>query len=118
MPQPVPFMDASHRVNWNTALPWSTKRALTFLSRAAWFKETKWYLAGGTALALHEGHRQSVDLDFFTKEENFSPAKLTRHFTKNIWKTDILREGTLYGTLYDAKVSFIAYPLEFLALKG
>ncbi len=28
----------------------------------------KFYLARGTALALHLGHRQSDDLDFFTSE--------------------------------------------------
>ena len=27
------------------------------------------YLAGGTAVALHLGHRMSVDFDFFTSEE-------------------------------------------------
>lgn len=27
----------------------------------------QFYLAGGTALALHLGHRQSRDLDFFTR---------------------------------------------------
>jgi len=30
-------------------------------------------LAGGTALALQTGHRQSVDLDFFTPRKDFSP---------------------------------------------
>ncbi|MBK7852814.1 MAG: nucleotidyl transferase AbiEii/AbiGii toxin family protein [Bacteroidetes bacterium] len=29
----------------------------------------KFYLVGGTALALHLGHRISVDLDFFTSKE-------------------------------------------------
>jgi len=28
-----------------------------------------YYLAGGTALALHLGHRTSIDLDFFTETE-------------------------------------------------
>ncbi len=32
-------------------------------------------LYGGTALALHLGHRQSVDFDFFSRE-HFDPAKL------------------------------------------
>jgi hypothetical protein len=27
------------------------------------------YLAGGTAVALHLGHRRSVDLDWFTPEQ-------------------------------------------------
>jgi hypothetical protein len=29
----------------------------------------KSYLGGGTAIALHIGHRQSVDLDWFTQSE-------------------------------------------------
>jgi hypothetical protein len=33
------------------------------------------YLAGGTALALHLGHRRSVDFDFF-RPESFDPAEL------------------------------------------
>lgn len=28
----------------------------------------EFYLAGGTALALHLGHRKSVDLDLFTQK--------------------------------------------------
>ena len=31
------------------------------------------YLAGGTALALHLGHRYSVDLDWFTAEPFADP---------------------------------------------
>ncbi len=31
---------------------------------------SRFYLAGGTALSLHLGHRQSIDLDFFTPSED------------------------------------------------
>lgn len=41
------------------------KDVLPFLGA---FKED-WYLAGGTALALQLGHRDSVDFDFFTEGE-------------------------------------------------
>ena len=87
-----------------------TKRALTFLSQQEWLKYTKWYLAGGTALALHAGHRQSFDHDFFTPSNNFSTTTLLKHFSKNQWTTDIAREGTVYGRLLDTRVSFISYP--------
>lgn len=33
------------------------------------------YLAGGTAVALHLGHRQSVDLDWFTTEAFDDPHR-------------------------------------------
>ena len=50
----------------------------------------KYYLAGGTSLALQIGHRDSIDFDFFTKddidtqnlfteiEENFKGAKIEK----------------------------------------
>jgi len=44
-----------------------TVRAIELVSDIPIIKNA--YLAGGTALALHLGHRISVDLDFFTKEE-------------------------------------------------
>ena len=39
------------------------------------------YLSGGTALALHLGHRESEDLDFFTKR-NFEPLILQEKLAK------------------------------------
>ncbi len=47
------------------------KRILLNLSK---FKG-RFYLAGGTALALHLGHRDSIDFDFFTQQE-FDENKL------------------------------------------
>jgi len=34
---------------------------------------TRFYLAGGTALALHLGHRRSIDLDFFSELDQVRP---------------------------------------------
>lgn len=106
-------MDASHKqiINWQTALlPRQTLRALNYLSKQSWLKRCEWYLAGGTALALHAGHRVSVDLDFFIPKKEFSAAGLLKHLPKSAWTTDVLKEGTIYGRLLGAKVSFIAYP--------
>ncbi|HLD69461.1 MAG TPA: nucleotidyl transferase AbiEii/AbiGii toxin family protein, partial [Candidatus Omnitrophota bacterium] len=98
-------------MNWQlNMLPRATKRALQFLSQQKWLKTSHWYLAGGTALALQVGHRQSVDLDFFTQDKEFSINELLKHFPEKIWTSDIVREGTIYGRLLGAKVSFIAYP--------
>lgn len=91
-------------------LPKATRRALEFLAAQTWLRQSPWYLAGGTALALHVGHRQSLDLDFFTPRDDFSQPVLLRHFPPDVWTTDIARAGTIYGTLFDAKASFIAYP--------
>lgn len=106
-------MASPHRtdVKWHFAvLPSATKRALDVLAKAVWLRRNGWYLAGGTALALQAGHRSSVDLDFFLQKSDFSIGKLLKHFKKGVWETDILREGTIYGKLVNAKTSFIAYP--------
>lgn len=98
-------------IAWHTnALPKETKQALDFLSKMPWLKRSGWYLAGGTALTLQIGHRASVDLDFFTPSKDFASGKLIARFPTKAWKTDIIREGTVYGKLLGAKVSFIAYP--------
>ena len=47
------------------------------------------YLAGGTALALHLGHRESVDLDFFS-QERFDGATLKKELSRfgEVWGVD------------------------------
>src|SRR3989338_5513261 len=103
---------ASQQVNWHyETLPNQTKKALDFLSGEKWLKESKWYLAGGTALALQVGNRKSVDLDFFTTDRDFDGRKLLANFIGNQdWQTDVEEKNTIYGTFCGAKVSFIAYP--------
>ena len=44
------------------------KERLSILPLLEPFKN-RFYLAGGTALALHLGHRDSIDFDFFTQDE-------------------------------------------------
>ncbi len=72
------------------------------------------YLAGGTGLALHYGHRISVDLDFFT-QKIFEPRELATllsakgDFIQNGWE-----KGTLHGIFEGAKVSFLYYPYRLL----
>jgi Nucleotidyl transferase AbiEii toxin, Type IV TA system len=105
-------MDApsQKKITWHVeSLPPPTSKALVFLSTQSWLKKSIWYLAGGTALALQAGHRSSVDLDFFTAKSSFHAPSLLRHFKTN-WKTTVLEEGTVYGELHRAKVSFLSYP--------
>ena len=45
-----------------------TKIMLSIAARVRTELDTRWYLAGGTALALQIGHRTSVDLDYFIRE--------------------------------------------------
>src|SRR3989338_6995526 len=92
-------------------LPRATQRVFLYCAKSQLFKQHRWYLAGGTALALQAGHRQSVDLDFFTTLKTFNELSLERSL-KNTgkWVSTHRERGTLYGTLLKAKMSFIAYP--------
>lgn len=75
------------------------------------------YLAGGTALALQLGHRESIDLDFFCLS-NFSNQELKEELNK-IGKVKIISEdiGTLYIILDKVKVSFLDYPYKLIFKK-
>lgn len=95
--------------HWGT-LPKATKKALDFLSKRSFLSKNKWYLAGGTALALQAGHRQSVDLDFFTELPSFTSSSVLRHFRGKDWKSIFDEDKTIYGEFMGAKLSFIAYP--------
>ncbi len=103
---------ASRKINWHyETLPANTKKALDFFSMEKWIKESDWYLAGGTALALQAGNRKSFDLDFFTTDKDFDEKKLLiRFIDNNDWITDVEEKNTVYGQLFKAKVSFFAYP--------
>lgn len=69
------------------------------------------YLAGGTALALHIGHRKSVDLDYFINKD-FDTVQLKNQIlaNKSFTKVEILFEekNTLWTLIDDVKVSFIS----------
>jgi len=93
-------------------LPQETKKAFDFLSSQNWLNDSGWYLAGGTALALQADHRKSFDLDFFRIERKLGTKKVLEKFSNNQdWRTSFDEENTVYGELYGAKVSFIAYSL-------
>jgi len=50
-------------------------------------------------------------LDFFTTKPAFDSKTILVNFLNNSdWKTNFVEETTIYGELFGAKVSFIAYP--------
>ncbi len=102
----------AQKIDWHfKTLPPYTKRALDFLSLQNWLKDSNWYLAGGTALALSAGHRKSLDLDFFNTQKDIDNDDLLSNFLENKdWSTSLNKKNTIYGELLGAKVSFIAYP--------
>ena len=103
---------SSNSINWHyETLPTETKQALDFLSQEKWLEDSGWYLAGGTALSLQSGNRKSYDLDFFTQQKDFDEKGLLAKFAENKnWATNVEEKNTIYGELFNAKVSFIAYP--------
>ncbi|MCX5977024.1 MAG: nucleotidyl transferase AbiEii/AbiGii toxin family protein [Coprothermobacterota bacterium] len=104
---------SSRSMNWHyEILSPQTKKALDFLSEEAWLAESKWYLAGGTALALQAGTRKSFDLDFFTSESEFDGETLLANFLMTPdWRTEWVKKNTIYGELFGSKISFLANPL-------
>lgn len=74
---------------------------------------TQWqfYLGGGTALALHFGHRHSIDLDWFTGERISDPLGLAQKIRdKGVpLVSGQVEQGTLHATVSGVRVSFLEY---------
>ncbi|MDR3220036.1 MAG: nucleotidyl transferase AbiEii/AbiGii toxin family protein [Dysgonamonadaceae bacterium] len=86
----------------------STLELLKTLMRDEWL--SSFYLVGGTNLALHLGHRTSIDLDLFS-EISFNSADLETYLkTKYRFQTKLLLENTVQGYINDIKVDLLSYP--------
>lgn len=68
------------------------------------------YLAGGTALALMYGHRQSEDFDWFLSE-NFDPGKLPA-LLEPFGEVTVAEThaGTFHGWIDGIRVTWLHYP--------
>jgi len=84
--------------HWEALTP-ATQDNFHLLSRQKILK--KYYLAGGTGLALHFGHRISVDLDFFSDDVNAVASDERAEIRA------ILDDPTLQIT-YDKDATFVA----------
>jgi hypothetical protein len=71
----------------------------------------QFYLGGGTALAIHLGHRRSVDFDWFTRERIADPLQLARDLNDQdiAFVTGNMERGTLHGSVSGVQVSFLEY---------
>jgi hypothetical protein len=89
-----------------------TKRVLEKIAKSPIASE--FYLAGGTALAIQLGHRESIDLDWFSEIE-FLNSKVKEELS-GVGKFELTseEEGTVHGTADDVKVSFLRYPYKLL----
>lgn len=72
------------------------------------------YLAGGSALALHLGHRHSEDFDFFTPDI-FDPHLLSSQLSKlGDFKEEFAKGITLLGEFHEIKFSCFKYDYPLL----
>lgn len=87
-----------------------TKKQIKLLEQLAFLEKYGFYLAGGTALAIHLGHRASVDFDFYTSK-TFDFKKLQVLLEKKFEKVTLLQkdEGTLIVKINDIVVGFFEY---------
>ena len=85
-----------------------TKRVLEKIGKSEITSD--FYLAGGTALAIHLGHRESIDLDWFSSQE-FSNARI-KEILAQLGNFSLVgeEEGTIHGLVDNVKVSFFHYP--------
>lgn len=71
------------------------------------------YLAGGTAVALYIGHRQSIDFDLFTDSDLKLKSIKNKLATRNV-QYKILHEAydQLHILTNDVKITFFNYPFD------
>jgi len=96
--------------------------SLALLGKSGLLKDT--YLAGGSALALHLGHRYSLDFDFFTPK-SFDAKQFVIELSKlGDFKKETIKVDTILGSFNGIKFSYFHYsypliekPNKFLNLK-
>jgi hypothetical protein len=98
-------------------LPKNAKKSLALIGKSGFLKNA--YLAGGTALALQLGHRESVDFDFFTTQA-FNETVTVQRLKKLLPDFFLERKEwrTILGYVGKTRFSyfFYEYPLQFKTL--
>ena len=95
-----------NRLHWEALEP-EAREAFAIVSRA--LAGGDYYLAGGTALALMEGHRVSVDLDIFTERMRNAEHVLDRFRGQVPLSVTSLEAKTVYVDVLGVQVSVIEY---------
>lgn len=105
-------MAALIQPHWEALTP-DTQAALRLAGELSFIH--RFYLAGGTGLALHMGHRFSVDLDFFSDQPD-AVGPTERDALRRAWADASLSitydsDGTYVATWRGVGVSFFRLPL-------
>jgi hypothetical protein len=105
-------MESMSQPHWEALTP-ATRQAFAQVARLPFI--TSFYLAGGTGLALHLGHRFSVDLDFFSPDEA-AVGPDQRDALRLLLNDPSLaitydKDGTFVATWQGVGVSFFRLPL-------
>jgi len=78
----------------------------------------EFYLAGGTALALQIGHRESVDFDFFSSHPLDTEVMIKRLSTlfgeKSVTVTQVEKNTLSFILRAEIKISFMTYEYELI----
>ncbi|HQE93014.1 MAG TPA: nucleotidyl transferase AbiEii/AbiGii toxin family protein [Anaerolineae bacterium] len=108
-------MAALTPVFWETGTP-TMREVLTFIGQCTF--APRFYLAGGTALALRLGHRRSVDLDFFSNTDEIGQQTRREILdTLSPLRPQALEdvEGNLLLEIHNMHVGFFGYSYPLLA---
>lgn len=105
-------MDNQGKVWHRGAIASEAERTLLDLHRRSLLGE--FYLAGGTGLALHIGHRRSIDLDFFNSN-TFDEDKLLKKVEQMTGVSLVEKDTqTIHASIQGTKVSFLGYDYPML----
>lgn len=79
----------------------------------------EFYLVGGTAIALHIGHRRSIDFDLF-KFSPIKPKSIVDKISEFNYPYLVTRRVTeqLNVTIHDVKFTFYQYPFKISSLRN
>ena len=88
-------------------LPENQLQLFHSLSKIDWMSD--FYLAGGTALALHLGHRRSIDFDFFSRK-TLAGERIIHHL-KSLGSVELFSEDkdTINAAVDNIRLSFFYY---------
>jgi hypothetical protein len=70
-----------------------------------------YYLVGGTAIALHIGHRKSVDFDLFTIGK-VNGLSIKKHVAASGFKSNVIHQGDnqIHFLIHGVKLTFFQFP--------